>query len=138
MCLIFPNLPSCPTSLAVGLVPTGRHYYRGSAYSAGRVKGLHTAESSLLISIELQNIPSRITLLPFRSPQFVTLPRLVTVRAAPPTAGMMPADLRSSSGRGVKSEVRELPGHSPTGLAKLSSLTLRTALSPLVASHLSC
>ena len=44
-----------------------------------------TAEVSLLISIELPNIPSPTTLLPFRSPQFDTLPGLVTVRAVSPT-----------------------------------------------------
>ena len=39
--------------------------------SASQVCG--TAEVSLLISIELLNIPSPTTLLPFRSPQFDTL-----------------------------------------------------------------
>ena len=34
---------------------------------------LHAAEVSLLISIELPNIPSLTTLLPFRSPRFNTL-----------------------------------------------------------------
>ena len=52
--------------------------------SASQVCG--TAEVSLLISIELPNIPSPTTLLPFRSPQFDTLPSLVTVRAVSPTA----------------------------------------------------
>ena len=51
--------------------------------SASRVCG--TAEASLLISIELLNIPSPTTLLPFRSPQFDTLPGSVTVRAVSPT-----------------------------------------------------
>jgi len=51
--------------------------------SASQVCG--TAEVSLLISIELPNIPFPTTLLPFRSPQFDTLPGLVTVRAVPPT-----------------------------------------------------
>jgi len=47
-----------------------------------------TAEVSLLISIEFQDIPSPTTLLPFRSPQFDTLPSSVTVRAVSPTAGL--------------------------------------------------
>jgi hypothetical protein len=66
MCLFFPNLPSCLSSLASGLVPDGHHYSKGSASSAERVIGLHAAEASLLISIELLNIPSPNTLLPFR------------------------------------------------------------------------
>ena len=40
MVLVFPNLLSCPPSLAAGLVPAGRHYYEGSDSSAGRVTGL--------------------------------------------------------------------------------------------------
>jgi len=52
--------------------------------SASQVCG--AAEVSLLISIELPNIPSPTTLLPFHSPQFDTLPGSVTVRAVPPTA----------------------------------------------------
>lgn len=86
MCLVFPNLLPCLPSLASGLVPDGQHYYEGSESSAERVTGLHAAEASLLISIELPNIPSLTTLLPFRSPQFDTLPGSVTVRAVPPTA----------------------------------------------------
>jgi len=85
MRLVFPNLPSCLPSLAAGLVPAGHHYYEGSDSSAERVTGLHAAEVSLLISIELPNIPSPTTLLPFRSPQFDTLPGSVTVRAVSPT-----------------------------------------------------
>ena len=82
---VVPNLLSCLPSLAVGLVPTGQHYYEGSESSAERIIGLHAAEASLLISIELPNIPSPTTLLPFRSPRFDTLPFLFTVRAASPT-----------------------------------------------------
>ena len=74
MCVVFPNLPSCLPSLATGLVPAGQHYDEGSDSSAERVTGLHAAEVSLLISIELPNIPSLTTLLPFRSPRFNTLP----------------------------------------------------------------
>ncbi len=85
MCVVFPNLLSCLPSLAEGLVPPGQHYYEGSESSAERITGLHAAEASLLISIELPNIPSLTTLLPFRSPRFVTLPGLVTVRAVSPT-----------------------------------------------------
>mgnify|MGYP001547271991 CR=1 len=51
--------------------------------SASQVCG--TAEVSLLISIELPNIPSPNTILPFRPPQFDTLPSSFTVRAASPT-----------------------------------------------------
>jgi len=85
MCVVFPNLLSCLPSLAEGLVPPGQHYYEGSESSAERIAGLHVAEASLLISIELPNIPSLTTLLPFRSPRFVTLPSSFTVRAVSPT-----------------------------------------------------
>ena len=73
MCVVFPNLLPCLPSLATGLVPAGQHYYEGSDSSAKRIKGLHAAEVSLLISIELLNIPSLTTLLPFRSTRFNTL-----------------------------------------------------------------
>jgi hypothetical protein len=79
--LVFPNLPSYLPSLAPGLVPSGQHYYEGSESSARRISGLHAAEVSLLISIELLNIPSPTTLLPFRLPRFSTSP-LFTVQAA--------------------------------------------------------
>jgi len=85
MILVFPNLLPYLPSLAVGLVPAGHHYYEGSDSSTERVTGLHAAEVSLLIAIELPNIPSPTTLLPFRSPQFDTLPGSVTVRAVSPT-----------------------------------------------------
>ena len=49
---------------------------------SSRVKGLHTAEASLLVSIELLNIPSLITL-PFRSPRFNTLPFQTPCEASP-------------------------------------------------------
>lgn len=88
MRLVFSNLPSCLPSLAVGLVPPGQHYYEGSESSAGRFLGLHAAEASLLISIELPSIPSSNTLLPFRSPRFDTLRFRITVRAASPTCGV--------------------------------------------------
>ena len=65
MCLIFPNLLPYLPSLVSGLVPDGHHYYEGSASSAERILGLHAAEASLLISIELPSIPSPTTLLPF-------------------------------------------------------------------------
>jgi hypothetical protein len=95
-----------------------------------------TAEVSLLISIELPNIPSPTTLLPFRHARFNTLPSSIIVAAAAPTAEGCSAELiRSSSGRCVRSKVRALLGHSPTGLAESSSLTLRTAHSPQVAPH---
>lgn len=81
MGLVIPNLPSYLPSLASGLVPGGHHYYEGSDSSAQRISCLHAAEGSLLISIELPNIPSPTTLLPFRLPRFSTLP-LFTVQAA--------------------------------------------------------
>ena len=87
MVLVFSNLLSCPPSLTVGLVPIGHHYDEDSDSPAWRITGLHAAEVSLLISIELLNIPSPTTLLPFRSPQFGTLPGSFTVRAASSTAG---------------------------------------------------
>ena len=40
MRLVFSNLLPCLPSLAVGLVPTGQHYYEGSDSSAERVTGL--------------------------------------------------------------------------------------------------
>ena len=93
-------------------------------------------QTSLLISIELPNIPSPTTLLPFRHARFNTLPSSIIVAAAAPTAEGCSAELiRSSSGRCVRSKVRALLGHSPTGLAESSSLTLRTAHSPQVAPH---
>ena len=102
--------------------------------SASQVCG--TAEVSLLISIELPNIPSPTTLLPFRSPQFATLPGSVTVRAVSPTVRSKADSPRVSSGRCVRSGVRELLGRSPTGLAESSSLALRTGHSSQVALHL--
>jgi hypothetical protein len=49
------------------------HQLHDESRSAERIDGLHAAEASLLISIELLNIPSLTTLLPFRSPRFNTL-----------------------------------------------------------------
>jgi len=46
---------------------------------------LLSCQFSLLISIELPNIPSPTTASPFRSPQFLTSPSSFTVRAVPPT-----------------------------------------------------
>jgi len=66
--------------------------------SASQVCG--TAEVSLLISIELPNIPSPTTLLPFHRNRFVTLPEFAhrcDLPHRPP--GVLPADLRSSLGR---------------------------------------
>lgn len=139
MCLVITNLPSCLPSLAAGLVPAGQHYYEGSDSSAERISSLHAAEVSLLISIELLNIPSLTTLLPFHSPRFNTLRFLSTVRAASkslrlysrhPELGHIVDSLRS--------EVHTPLGGSPTGLAKSSSLSLRTVHSNPVASHPFC
>ena len=119
MCLVIPNLLPCLPSLAVGLVPTGQHYYEGSESSAERITGLHAAEVSLLISIELPNIPPLTTLLPFRSPRFNTLRFRFTVRAASPTCGgHPPPGVGPRLGRSVMSGVRRSLGRSPTGLAK--------------------
>jgi hypothetical protein len=73
MRLVFSNLLPCLPSLAVGLVPAGHRYYEGSDSSAKRITGLHAAEVSLLISIELPGIPSPATLLPFRDARFISL-----------------------------------------------------------------
>jgi hypothetical protein len=70
MRLAFSNLLPCLPSLAAGLVPAGHHYYEGSDSSTERVLGLRAVEVSLLISIELPNIPSPNTLLPFRDARF--------------------------------------------------------------------
>jgi len=138
MRLVVPNLLPCLPSLASGLVPDGQHYYGGSESSAERIKRLHAAEVSLLISIELQNIPSPTTLLPFRSPRFVTLPGSVTVRAVSPTVRRGRQTLPSQLGRCARSGVRGSLRRSPTGLAESSSLVLRTVLSSKVALHLFC
>jgi len=79
-------------------------------------------QTSLLISIELLNIPSPTTLLPFHHARFNTLPSSIIVAVAAPTAEGCSAELvRSSPGRCVRSKVRALLGHSPTGLAESSS-----------------
>ncbi|SMP40265.1 hypothetical protein SAMN06265222_101418 [Neorhodopirellula lusitana] len=52
---------SCLPWLASGLVPDGQRYYGGSDYSAEHLRGLLLAEFSLVISIELLNIPSPTT-----------------------------------------------------------------------------
>ena len=72
MRLVFSNLPSLPPFARDGF-PVGRHSYGGSDSSAERITGLHAAEVSLLISIELPNIPSPSTLLPFRDARFTSL-----------------------------------------------------------------
>lgn len=79
------------------------------------------AEVSLLISIELPNIPSPTTALPFRLPQFDTLPSSVTVQADLPTVHRSGQTQRSSLCRYVDSGVRHFLGSSPTGLAESSS-----------------
>ena len=83
--MVFSHPLSYLPSLVPGLVPDGQHYYEGSDSSAEHPEGLPLAEVSLLISIELLNIPSPTTALPFHLPQFDTLPGLVTVQAVPPT-----------------------------------------------------
>ena len=94
------------------------------------------AEVSLLIAIELLDIPSPGTLLPFRSPRFETLP--VSLPCEPPHS---PADVTPPPGVGprlgdrVRSGVRRMLASSPTGLAESSSLVLQTVLPPPVASH---
>ena len=119
MGLVLSNLPSCLPSLAMGLVPTGQHYYGGSESSAHASRVCGAAEASLLISIELLSIPSLTTLLPFRSPRFDTL--LFDSPCEPPHCPAVSAAARSraSSGTSVRSGVRELLGRSPTGLAKI-------------------
>ena len=104
--------------------------------SASQVRG--TAEVSLLISIELPNIPSPTTLLPFRDARFRTLHFLTVAAAAPPCGFFPPPGVGPRLGRVVRSGVRELPRCSPTGLAESSSLALRTALSSPVALHPFC
>ncbi len=138
MCGVFPNLPSCLPSLAAGLVPAGQHYYEGSDSSAQRVTGLHAAEVSLLISIELLSIPSLTTLLPFRDARFPSL-RFQSPSSPPHD----PCGISRHPELGLIVDwcavrVRDLLGRSPTGLAKSSSLALRTAHSSLVALHPFC
>ena len=132
----FSHPPSYLPSLSPGLVPDGHHYYEGSESSA-KHRSLLLAEVSLLNSIELLNIPSPTTALPFRLPQFGTLPGFFyTVQAVPPTVGTGGPTGSPSLGRCVESEVHLLLGGSPTGLAESSSHSLRTVHSPLVALHL--
>jgi len=84
--------------------------------SASQVCG--TAEVSLFISIELLNIPSPGTLLPFHNARFNMLRsdhrrrRRTALRSHPPP-GVGPR-----LGRTVRSEVRALLARSPTGLAE--------------------
>ena len=133
------NLPPCLPSLAVGLVPPVSTTMKALTpqRSASQVCG--TAEVSLLISIELPNIPSPTTLRPFRDARFS--PRYSfghrRRRRTIPAAG---AATRSwaTSWIIVRSEVRELLGRSPTGLAESSSLSLRTARSIPDALHPFC
>lgn len=78
---------------------------------------------SLLISIELLSIPSPTTLLPFRRTRFNTLPVSITVATVAPPAKSFLAELHETH-RGddcVRSKVRAMLGHSPTGLAESSS-----------------
>ena len=101
-------------------------------------QGLHAAEVSLFISIELPNIPSPTTLLPFHDARFRTSRfgyrrRRRTILRCEPPLGVEPR-LRC----GVRSEVRDLLDCSPTGLAESSSLSLRTARSSPVALHPFC
>jgi len=139
MRLVFPNLPSCLPSLATGLVPAGHHYYEGSDSPTERVKGLHAVGVSLLISTELLDIPSLETLLPFRSPRFRHRYDFSSP-CEPPHDPCGRAATRSwaTSWIGVRSEVRHSLEGSPTGLAKSSSLSLRTVRSLPVALHLFC
>jgi len=58
--MIFSHPLSCLPSLTPGLVPGGQHYYEGSESSAIASKSA-AAEVSLLISVELLNIPSPTT-----------------------------------------------------------------------------
>ncbi|MFN7841960.1 MAG: hypothetical protein ACK5N9_09580, partial [Pirellula sp.] len=96
------------------------------------------AQVSLLISIELLNIPSPTTLLPFRDARFSSL-RFLTVVAAARSLRLLAATRSwATSGTIVRSEVRDLLARSPTGLAESSSLSLRTVHSPTVAPHLFC
>lgn len=80
-----------------------------------------TWQLSLLISIELLNIPSPTTLLPFHQPRFPTLPVYFTVLVATLTDHRSGQTLGVFIGTFVRSKVRAILGHSPTGLAESSS-----------------
>ncbi len=61
MSLVVSNLPSCLPWLAAGLVPAGHHYYEGSDFCQPLRGAFCIWQISLLISIELLNIPSPTT-----------------------------------------------------------------------------
>ena len=93
---------------------------------------LFRRQRPLLNSFELPTIPPLTTVLPFRYDRFDTLlHRRSLPRLSPGQTCFSRRDRRHAT------RVRKLLGFSPTGLAKSSSLTLRTGRSPQVALHLS-
>jgi hypothetical protein len=89
-----------------------------------------TRQFSLLIAFDLPTIPSPTTALPFRHGHFHTL---LQRRDLP---CLSPGQTSKVGGNAVaRSRVRTSPGASPTGLAELSSHTLRTGRSSQVALH---
>lgn len=89
-----------------------------------------TRQFSLLIAFDLPTIPSPTTALPFRHGRFHTL---LHRRDLP---CLSPGQTSKVGGNAVaRSRVRTSPGASPTGLAELSSHTLRTGRSSQVALH---
>jgi len=77
-----------------------------------------TVEVSLLKSIELLNIPSPGTLLPFHDARFNMLPSDHRRRRRTALRNLPPPGVGSRLGRVVRSGVRALLARSPTGLAE--------------------
>lgn len=136
MSLVFPNLPSYLPSLAPGLVPVGHHYYEGS---------VPYACASWVCTPRRAPCLSRLNFRTFRlQPPYCHFACLGLARyryspckpPSPTASEYASRPCESSMGRFMRSEVRVLLARSPTGLAESSSLSLRTAHSPLVAPHL--
>jgi hypothetical protein len=138
MSLISPNLPSCPPSLATGLVPIGQHYYEGSDSSARASWVCTLRRSPCLSRLNFRAFRLQPPYCHFADLGFARYRVISPCQPPSPTASGMPADHSVFVGRFVRSEVRVLLGRSQTGLAESSSLLLRTAHSPPVAPHLSC
>ena len=111
------------------LTPVGR-----VERAAARCPRSEIRQVSLLNTLELLTIPPPTTASPFRYSRFVTLRsplQLVAPIVSRPLTGLR----RPSSDRRVRSRVHRMPGSSPTGLAEMSSLSLRTGHSSQVAPH---
>jgi hypothetical protein len=109
--------------LELGLVPNCQRYYEGSD-SSGIASKSAAPEVSLLISIELPNIPSPTTLVPSRDARFIY--RYVCFhrrrRRTTPAEIIRHPELGHIVDHCAVRGSRYLPARSPTGLAETSSL----------------